>query len=198
LFENNIDAFNPFAEGINRIRPDIRWSSLGDIARHLYHQRLRDDGDVDVIAYSSEIILENGGKRDASYHVRKEESFTPPIREVLVSGLPHRYEVDGESIVLTLEVKGGGFRDIRIVYENSYDPDNIDISKKGARIYLLRLFSDVRDRFISQNTIGRFFVKYYYKIGFYRHGLPGLVALFLILGGAPLILVFLIRKKRNG
>ena len=197
LFKDGVGAFGMVADTVNRIRPDIRWSSLGNFARHLYYERLRDDGDMDVIAYSSEIQLGNDMKRNVVYHVRKEESFTIPIREVLVDGRPYRSKIEGDTIALTVEVPAGRSREIRIVYENDYDPRKVDTSKKGIRVYLLRTFSDFRDLVISQNVIGRQFVKVYYETGYFQHGMPGVVALVLVMVGVPVFGVVLLRKRRK-
>jgi hypothetical protein len=197
LFKDGGGAFDIVADTVNRIRPDIRWSSLGNFTRHLYYERLRDDGDMDVIAYSSEIQLENGMKRKAVYHVRKKESFTIPIREVLVDGRPYRSKIESNTIALTVEVPAGRSREIRIVYENDYDPSKVDVSKKGIRVYLLRTFSDFRDLVISQNVIGRKFVKGYYESGYFHYGMSGLAAFVFALVGVPVLGVVLLRKRRK-
>ena len=46
---SDIGAFNEVAHMVNEIEPDIQWRSLGDIARHLYLTRLREDGNYDVL-----------------------------------------------------------------------------------------------------------------------------------------------------
>jgi hypothetical protein len=195
LFKDGIGAFSQNASMVNHIRPDIRWASLGAIARHLYFERIRDDGDTDVIAYSSEILLENRRKKIAVYHVRKEESFEPPIREVLVNGKPYRSEIEGNSIVLTIELMAGASKKIQVIYENDYNMRKVDISKRSLRVYLLRKFSDFRDLVLSRNVIGMFFVKYYYKTNFFHYGMVGLFAIVLVILLVSVLAILLLRNR---
>lgn len=92
LFEDGIDAFNKTAELVNRIEPSIEWRGLEYIARHLYLQRTRDDGNYEVRAFCKSIELENIQERSMTYFVCKEESFSPPIKEVTVDGAPYPYK----------------------------------------------------------------------------------------------------------
>ena len=47
------------ADEVNKREPATEWRSLGEIVKHLYVVKLRDDFDYDVLAFSNNISLEN-------------------------------------------------------------------------------------------------------------------------------------------
>ena len=63
FFGNGIGAFNSIADQVNRIAPDTQWRNLGEISRHSYLMRLRQDGDYDVLALSANLVFTNPNDR---------------------------------------------------------------------------------------------------------------------------------------
>lgn len=156
FFEDGIDAFNETADLINEIEPDIVWQSLGHICQHLYLEKLRYDGNYDVLALSSNFILINTHHHDVTYFVRKEESFSFPIKQVTVDDQQYSYKKSEKDLMLEVCLPAGESRHIVIEYENSLDLASIDISKSDARVNRLRRLSDYRDMILSKNVVGRF------------------------------------------
>ncbi|MFX0210565.1 MAG: hypothetical protein ACFFDT_31585, partial [Candidatus Hodarchaeota archaeon] len=171
FFENGIDAFNKIAKIVNDIEPNIQWRSLGYITRRLYLQRLREDGNYDVLAFTNNFVIENSHGRDVIYVVRKEEAFSPPIKELTVNGQPYPYDRSGNGIILKIPVPEGESRHLIIKYENDLDLTCIDISKKDLRVNLLRKLSDFRDMNLSTYALGRVFIFFYYGMYLYKLGL---------------------------
>jgi len=181
LFLDGIDAFNKYAEIVNTIQPDIIWQSPSFISKKLYIQKLRDDGNYDIRTFCKSSILENTFKREITYFIRKQESFSPPIKELTVDGQPYPYERSGNDLTLKLIIPPGKYSYIDIQYKNDLDIASIDISKNDLHVYLLRKLSDFRDNTLASNIIGRTFVYYYYQKGFYKFGLKRLLGLFFLL-----------------
>ena len=75
-----IEAFDGMADEVNRLQPDTRWRSVGDIVKHLYLVRLRDDSNYDVLAFSSSLDLNNTSGRNSVFYVQKQESDSPADR----------------------------------------------------------------------------------------------------------------------
>ena len=181
FFENGIDAFNSIAEMVNSIEPRVQWKSLGYISRHLYLQKKRDDSYYDVRSFSRSIELENMQKRDLTYFVRKEESFSPPIRLVTVDSKPYSYKRSGGDLSLTITIPAGESRVIDIEYENDLDLTTVDISKNDPRVNRLRKLSDFRDMTLSKSVLGRAVVYLYYETDLYKLGLKRLAVACLVL-----------------
>jgi hypothetical protein len=196
LFEKGIDSFDKYANTVNRIRTDVHWSGLGEIARHLYYERIRDDGDIDVLSFSNEIALENDGKRKRIYHIRKESFNNYPIMGVFVDGRPFDSKIIDNVIMLSLEILPRESRGIRIEYKNDYDPAKVDISKNGLRIYSLRMLSDFRDLVMSRNALSRIIVKSYYKSGIYQYGLIVPVLIILVAVGCMVFTLLIFNKGK--
>jgi hypothetical protein len=197
FFEDGIDAFNETAEIVNSIQPDIIWQSLGYICQHLYLEKLRDDGNYDVMAFTSNFILENTHQGGLTYFVRKEESFSIPIKKVTVDGQPCFYEKSDKFLLLEIFIPAGESRHIVIEYDNDLDISSIDISKKDPRVNRLRKLSDFRDMTLSKNIFGRLVISVYYDTGLYKFGIVRLVALTLVLFILMMLGVFYIIKLRK-
>jgi hypothetical protein len=175
FFRKGPDSFNKIAEMINSIEPSIKWRSLGYIARHLYLQRMRHDGDYDILAFCRMLEIENKQSRDMTYFIRKEESFFPTIKQVTIDGEPCSYERVGSDLSLVINIPAGQSRLIDIEYENDLDLAAIDISKNDNRVNRLRRLSDFRDLTLSKNILGRAFTMIYYQHGLYKTGLKSLL-----------------------
>jgi len=153
---------------------------LGYISRHLYLLKERDDRNYDVRSFCRSIELENKQKRDVTCFVRKEESFSPPIKQLNVNGEPYPYKRSDSNLSHTMDIPAGKSQLIDIEYANDLDLTSIDISKNDARINRLRKLSDFRDIILSKNAFGRAFFNAYYEMGVYKLGLKRLGILLFI------------------
>ena len=163
LFANGIGAFDGVADDVNRIEPDTRWRSLGEMAKHLYLVRLRGDANYDVLAFSSSLDLGNTSGRNSVFYIQKPESDSAAIASVSVEGRPVPFELNGGSVHLSVAIPAGESRKVLIRYKNDLDLASVSISKSSPRVYLLRMVSDFRDITLSRYRFGRAVTEYYYK-----------------------------------
>ena len=161
FFAAGIDSFNATADRVNEMQPSVQWCSLGYIAKHLYLEKLRDDGNYDIRTYSGTVRVENVHGRDAMFFVEKAEDFALPLA-VYVDGQPYPYQRSGRNLVLQLPVHAGMGRDITIKYQNDLNPAAIDVSKPSMRINAIRHLSDFRDDVVSKTALGRWFIRSYH------------------------------------
>jgi hypothetical protein len=203
LFASGINAFDNTAALVNHIQPDSVWESLGNIIRHLFVVRLREDGDYDAIAFSSQIRLRNPQKRGVKFLVEKDESFGIPIKSLTVDGQISPYRRSGDSLLFEVAVPATQSRDVVITYENDLDATRADLSKSSLRVNLLRRFSDFRDLNLSINPLGAAAIRFYYGNVFLQRFpnaqfLGVMLFLFLAIGAAALgwWLVRRVRKTR--
>lgn len=163
LFAQGIGAFDQVADEVNKLEPTTEWRSLGDIVRHLYVVRLRDDSDYDVLAFSSHICLENTSARNSTFYVQKEENGGPTINSVTVDGIAQPYTLQNGKITLTVAIPSGGTRCVVIEYANDLQLSAIDVSRKSAVDYLLRMGSDFRDIYLAKSGAGLALIRFYNK-----------------------------------
>jgi hypothetical protein len=166
FFSKGIDAFDGLADQVNRVEPDTKWRSVGDIAKQLYLVKRRDDSSYDVLAFSSDIVLANTSTRNAVFYVRKLESGVPAVLSVSVNEgqLPVRF-TDGY-VEAEVPIPAGETRRLLLQYQSSNDLIGVAIAKNSIRVYLLRLISDFRDIGLSRFAVGRTATDLYYKRGF--------------------------------
>ena len=107
LFAKGIGAFDGVADDVNRIAPDTRWCSLGEMAKHLYLVRLRDDANYDVLAFSSNLGLDNTSGRNSVFYIQKPESIVSAIASVSVEGRPVPFQFDGGVLRMSVAIPAG-------------------------------------------------------------------------------------------
>jgi hypothetical protein len=164
FFANGPGAFNSIAEAVNQIQPDVRWSSLGIIAQHLYLARVRSDTDYDALAFSREFILHNRQQRDVVFHVRKKEDGSSAIKSLTVDGQPTSYELSGGELHFTVLVSSGKAKHVVLEYQNDLNLASVDVSKKSLHVTFLRRLSDFRDITLARYKLGRAVTRFYYKV----------------------------------
>ena len=181
FFANGIGAFNSVADRVNRLQPDTRWRSVGDIVRHLYLVKLRDDLGFDVLTFSGNFCLDNVSGRNSMFHVRKQENSRPAITTVTVDGRSFPYRLQDGYLELSIPIPADTARSVVIEYQNDLVLASVDISRNSLRVYLLRMASDFRDITLSRYARGLAFIRFYSK----EEATPTQV-----LGCASLLLIF--------
>jgi len=174
-------SFNAIADTVNRMQPDTQWRSLGYIAKHLYLEKLRDDGNYDVRTYSGTIRLDNVHQQDATFFIEKDEDFALPLT-VRVDGQPYPYERSGTRLLLQLPIRAGSGREIAINYDNDLNAAAIDVSRTSLRVNAIRRLSDFRDNVVSKSAFGRWFIRSYHDNEPDWNRTLGSLALLLALG----------------
>jgi hypothetical protein len=162
-FAGGIAAFDGTADKVNELEPDTQWRGLGDIVRHLYVVKLRDDLDYDVLAFSSNICLDNASPKDSIFYVRKQETGGQAIDSLTVDGQKAPYQLQDGYLNFSIPIKMGSTRCSSVQYRNDLELASIGTSKYSVTVYLLRWASDFRDIYLSRNTAGLAFVRFYNK-----------------------------------
>jgi len=161
FFSKGISAFDHVADEVNKLEPATEWRSLGEIVKHLYVVKLRDDTNYDVMAFSSNICIENRAGRDATYYVRKQESGGQAIASVTVGGKAHPYIFQDGQLNLALAMPLGGTSCIAIQYANNMQLGSINPSHDSVVVYFLRMGSDFRDIYMAKFGVGLAAIRFY-------------------------------------
>lgn len=119
MFGSSIRAFNPLADEINRLAPEIQWQNLGYVLKHMYLEKQRDDGATEVMMQGNNIVLENDHNRADTFYIVKEETLNVPIRRVTVNGQAVNYTVAANQLRLTLALAANAAANIFVDYEET-------------------------------------------------------------------------------
>jgi hypothetical protein len=160
-FAKGADSFDPIADQVNKLEPETQWRGLGEIVKHLYAIKLRDDSDYDVLSFSSNICLDNYSGRDSIYYVRKREIGGQTIKSVQVDGRNVAYTLQDGYLNFSTPVSNGHTRCAAVDYQNDLDLASISISKDSLTVYLLRMASDFRDNKLSKYNFGLALIRFY-------------------------------------
>jgi hypothetical protein len=161
FFAKGIGAFDQLADEVNKLDPQTQWRSLGDIARHLYLVKRREDSNFDVLAFSSNICVDNTSREDSSFYVRKQEIGPQTIDAVRVDGQSREYQIQDGYVSFSMLVPANSIRCSDIQYKNDLDLASTSPSKDSFVVYVLRMASDFRDIYLSKLAGGLAIIRFY-------------------------------------
>lgn len=113
--ESFSDRIN-LVEQINEYKFPIEWQSLGFIVKHLYLEKLNDDGSIDIKMYGNNLIISNEANVKRMYHIKKEERLNVPIKSVMVNGRQYDYKIENNTLYLDMEINANSSTEIMITY----------------------------------------------------------------------------------
>ncbi|WP_260740768.1 hypothetical protein [Tunturiibacter lichenicola] len=181
FFASGIGAFDELADEVNKLQPDTMWRSVGEIAKHLYLLRLREDSNYDVLAFSSNVLLHNPSGETLVFYVRKQESGSTPVKSVSIDGTAVPFQLGEGYLDIRVPVPAGETRSIAVLYNSDPNFTSIGIARNSIYAYALREISDFRDITMSQIRIGRAFTTLYYS--------RGATAKLVVIGGCIVIVL---------
>ncbi len=187
FFFKGIDAFNPVAQAVNEIEPNVAWQSLGRITDHFYLVRLTRPGEYEVKAFASTICLDNPTNRRLMFTVKKEENNIPHVRSVTVGGIPVPYRIVDGQLTLQVAVPPKGSKHVTVEYEDAPNSSAINVSKSSIRAGFLRRMADFRDLTLSRTRPGRAFIRLYYAMAARQLVITILIVLLGVFGGWLLV-----------
>jgi hypothetical protein len=158
FFTPGMSAFDSVADVVNGLEPDTQWRGLGEIVQHLYVEKVRDDGNLDVRLFSSSARLSNHSEQAMTFYLEKEEDFSLPI-DVLVDGEPRKYLADGTKLLFELTIPKGESKLVQIKYGEGRNPVSLAGSSSSLGVTSIRLLSDFRDNVVSTTSLGRWFIR---------------------------------------
>lgn len=159
MFGHGVGAFDETADLVNKIQPQTRWASLGEVAKHLYLVRRRDEREFDVRLMASDVEVENTSAEPAIYYVQQSQPCPSSICSFLIDGQPR--EADGK--VLRVEIPARHTMRFAAIDRNDLDPARERVGKGSLYVRGLRLVSDFRDLYLSRVPVGRSLVRAYYE-----------------------------------
>lgn len=186
FFKNGADVFNPIAATINKLKPEVIWSNLGNIAKNLYLQKRISNSEIEILSFTNDIDVKNRYQVPMKFIFRKQEDFLTPIQSVEVDGIKHEYSRDGNNIKVEVTIEPGCEENVRVIYNYDYQVENLDLSDSDLQTALIRSLSGFRDNYLSQVPFGDKVIRLVYKID-----LRNIIS-FGLFGAAIIILIILI------
>jgi peptidoglycan/xylan/chitin deacetylase (PgdA/CDA1 family) len=198
MFANGSGAFDEFADYVNELQPDTRWTSLGEIARNMYLIRKRMDAGFDVRMFSSEMILTNSSASGAVFHVTREESAARDEFSLTIDDRKAEFQILDSTTTFAVMIPAGQQRRIKISYRNNLDLAHEPVDKNDLHARGLRWLSDFRDIYLSRSTWGRAVTRHYYdgrwdSLELELENLTLFIALLSAVGGG----IWYLRRRRT-
>ena len=146
---------------INRVAPKIRWSNLETAVTNSSLRRRMSDGTLRIRAYSRVVRVANDS--DCAERITVEWNHNaecPPIEQVLQNGVPFAsFDTDDSTLRVSGELPPHSSREFSFTYRNSYPSLKGLGFGWGAKAFVRRRLSEVRDNYISKNERALDFVQ---------------------------------------
>jgi hypothetical protein len=196
IFSKDISGFDSIARKVNQISRKVQWMGLADLCRRLYLERLHRDGSIGVEMFCNKLILENRETTKQVFQIRKRESPDTQIASIQANGDIVKYSFKGDFIEFLLEIEPYGNAEVEIAYKTHLSREVCLVSSKGSpRIWLLRIGSEFRDRFLANNWVGLGIVNVWEKLGYKLFMALALCSVVLMVWGLSIVVVYVRRKK---
>jgi hypothetical protein len=148
-FKEGGDKLIAFISEINSFEGFIEWKGLGEILRRAYLVRKLPEGDIQVKAYTNEIILENIYQGVERYVVLKNEDGKSAIEKVAVNVKNKTFKVDSGILRVSVEMDLTNNYEVQIVYKDAYPTIEVRNSvRERIWIYARRYLSEIRDNYL--------------------------------------------------
>ncbi|MEO8657507.1 MAG: hypothetical protein ABI693_03515 [Bryobacteraceae bacterium] len=197
FFSEGISQFNQYADLVNGIQPQTRWTGLGEIARHLYLVRRRTGQDFDIRLLSADVAIGNTGSSEATFHLERQDETKP--QSLFVDGTPADFSWTDGRMRASIRIPGHQVRRVQVNSISRELRSQVSINKGGVYEHSLRWISDVRDLYLSKSSVGRSLTQIYYRRGWNQttsqleqHWLAALCALMLVTGAG----YFMYKRRR--
>jgi hypothetical protein len=120
---HNVDNLWPIADRINsEFGDEVEWRSLDYIFKHMYLQKLNDDGSWDAKIIGNNVIITNESDSARTCHVTKPEELPNiPVVSVKVNGISTAYTVENDILSFDMNIPANDEREILISYTNIGD-----------------------------------------------------------------------------
>jgi glycosyltransferase involved in cell wall biosynthesis len=165
LFSNGIGAFDRIADNVNEITPDVQWTSLGELARHLYLVRRQNHDSFEIRMYSDELTLKNVTGQEAFFTIERsyDSSVRPPSS--IISGSPAQVTTKGDQLIFRARLRPNAVLNVKIASQSDLNLFHGNVKKGGLYTSMLRYVSDFRDIYLSRAPGGEAITKAYYRYG---------------------------------
>jgi hypothetical protein len=139
---------------INSIAPDIRWCDLSTAVTNSSLRRKTLDGVCHVRAYSGTIHISNDSDTPQRFVVEWNHSDGCPSVEHVLEGAEDRsFEIDGSLVHLSTELRPRCSQTFSVVFRNDCPSLGGLGFQWGAKAFVRRRLSEVRDNYISKNQL---------------------------------------------
>jgi hypothetical protein len=192
FFHKGIDGFNFIARNVNEMQPQIKWASLGDIGKKLYYEKRIGEREIEILSFTSEILIANEHTSEMKYIVKKKEVDSIAIHSVEVDGVRHEYSIDEGHVRVEIGIEPGCERNFRIIYSSDCKVASLKLDDKELKARIIRTLSDFRDNYLPRVPFGAQAVGAFYFLG----GVENVAILVASLTATILILFLLLVKWR--
>lgn len=116
IFASGVDAFDIVADQMNSLQGDLEWDGLGYILKHLYLEKVNDDGSMDIRMYSSQVILNNDASSELTYHILKPEISPSSFITLTINDRRVPFQIKNNLLTFDVRISAGTSINILVHY----------------------------------------------------------------------------------
>lgn len=155
-FKEGYNKLIEFIKEINSFKGFIEWRGLGDILRRACLVRKLPEGDIQVKAYTNDVLLDNIYQQGEKCLVLKDEDGGLAIEKLTVNGKNETFNIESETLKVFVQMGSTNNNEVQIVYRDKYPNSKMrNPIRERVRIYARRHLSEIRDNYVIKNTLSK-------------------------------------------
>lgn len=141
-------------EKLRSLNCTLQWRPLGEVIRRACRRRAAAGEVEDVEMYGKELYIHNRFSREKELRVRKRESHSDLVVEILSDGKPVTWSAEGDQIVFGHRMQPNSEIRFEVVYRPSTDLGTADRSVRfELSVAARRLLCEFRDGYLSESRL---------------------------------------------
>ena len=152
-----------FIQSLNALKTNLRWTSLGGVARRSYKRRGMPGAVPEIEMYASELTLENSSDEATRYAIRRSESDPCSITSIQAGAQPTSARYRDGHIRFEIELEPRRSTIVRVQFrEVHHDEAEKKAFSTELRTTLRRRLCEVRDNYFMKYTPA--FISQHFKV----------------------------------
>ena len=153
-------------KNVNRLLPEIRWTSMGDVCKSLYLKKRVSPTHVRVRVYGTQTIVPVVNMAGQSLTFELVDRDAIQIKEVRMNGKTAALGTSTESGISSIEwiADGRDTVELELQYEDQLtELASVSVDRDSMYVSVIRRLSDFRDLTLSKTRLGRQITTSYYS-----------------------------------
>jgi hypothetical protein len=151
-FRHGYSEICSFAEKLSALEPELRWTPLQQTLESAALYRRTSPAHALVRAFTNSLQLTNPYGERVTFHIERRLGAKNAVREILVDGLPSRYEIEDGCLQVEITLDPGARAEVKLVRQNAARIQSAGTQRYDVLVAAQRLLSEFRDNYLASNV----------------------------------------------
>jgi hypothetical protein len=155
-FKDGYTKVSGFVSQLNALSPNLRWMGIDEVVMSTYLQRTASPDVIECEIFSNRHIIRNDEEATKTFRISKHDgNSSAAVTSVEINGTAHAYRSEDGAVQFSVDISPSSVAEVAIHYssDSQYRPAPRNQLGYEMKVYVRRYLSEVRDNYISKNTM---------------------------------------------